>query len=143
MLRITKLTSNASHRIALRTTITRNLPQMQQLIFSRYSSSSTNPQPPKKETVVEKAIRNAKENLPDPYTYINTSTGKLTEQVKPKPPLLTRIKNEALHYWHGTKLLGTEVGISSRLLLKLLWGSETGNSSLSRREQRQVNINYF
>lgn len=44
-----------------------------------------------------------------------------------------KIKKEAQHYWDGTKLLATEVKISSRLALKMAGGYE-----LSRREQRQV-----
>jgi LETM1 and EF-hand domain-containing protein 1 len=50
-----------------------------------------------------------------------------------KLPLLTRIKNEALHYWQSTKLLGVEVRISTKLVLKLMRGNR-----LSRREQRQL-----
>lgn len=44
-----------------------------------------------------------------------------------------KIKKEVQHYWDGTKLLATEVRISSRLALKMAGGYE-----LSRREQRQV-----
>ncbi|GMF94635.1 unnamed protein product [Aspergillus oryzae] len=43
-----------------------------------------------------------------------------------------KIKKEAQHYWDGTKLLATEVKISSRLALKMAAGYE-----LSRREHRQ------
>ncbi|KAL4870864.1 hypothetical protein BDV12DRAFT_165394 [Aspergillus spectabilis] len=44
-----------------------------------------------------------------------------------------KIKKEAQHYWDGTKLLATEVRISSRLALKMAGGYE-----LSRREHRQL-----
>ncbi|RAL12300.1 MRS7 family protein [Aspergillus homomorphus CBS 101889] len=44
-----------------------------------------------------------------------------------------KIKKEAQHYWDGTKLLATEVRISSRLALKMAAGYE-----LSRREHRQL-----
>lgn len=44
-----------------------------------------------------------------------------------------KIKKEVQHYWDGTKLLATEVKISSRLALKMAGGYE-----LSRREHRQV-----
>ena len=43
------------------------------------------------------------------------------------------VKKEALHYWHGTKLLGKEVRISARLLRRLVAGKK-----LTRREHRQV-----
>lgn len=46
-----------------------------------------------------------------------------------------KIKKEIQHYWDGTKLLATEVKISSKLALKMAAGYE-----LSRRENRQVNI---
>lgn len=55
----------------------------------------------------------------------------------PQPPLTTRVwkkvKHEAQHYWHGTKLLVSEVRISSRLQWKILQGE-----TLTRRERRQV-----
>ena len=44
-----------------------------------------------------------------------------------------KILKEIQHYWDGTKLLATEVTISSRLALKMAAGYE-----LSRREHRQV-----
>ncbi|GAA5890364.1 hypothetical protein JCM6882_008808 [Rhodosporidiobolus microsporus] len=43
------------------------------------------------------------------------------------------VKKEALHYWHGTKLLAKEVRISSRLLRRL-----AGGKKLTRREHRQL-----
>lgn len=62
--------------------------------------------------------------------------------VKPSPPvkatpLLPRVwkkvKHEAAHYWHGSKLLVSEVRISARLQWKILHGEV-----LTRRERRQV-----
>ncbi|KIY50919.1 LETM1-domain-containing protein [Fistulina hepatica ATCC 64428] len=54
-----------------------------------------------------------------------------------KPPVLTRawkkVKYEAEHYWNGTKLLVSEVRISSRLQWKILHGE-----ALTRRERRQL-----
>lgn len=44
-----------------------------------------------------------------------------------------KIKKEAQHYWDGTKLLATEVRISTRLAVKMAAGYE-----LSRREHRQL-----
>ena len=44
-----------------------------------------------------------------------------------------RVKKEAVHYWDGTKLLGTEIKISGRLALKMAAGYE-----LTRREDRQL-----
>jgi LETM1 and EF-hand domain-containing protein 1, mitochondrial len=55
----------------------------------------------------------------------------------PKPPLPKRVwktvKEGAAHYWHGSKLLVSEVRISARLQWKILHGE-----SLTRRERRQV-----
>lgn len=55
----------------------------------------------------------------------------------PQGPLATRVwkkvKHEAAHYWHGMKLLVSEVRISARLQWKILHGE-----SLTRRERRQV-----
>ncbi|KAF2858341.1 LETM1-domain-containing protein, partial [Piedraia hortae CBS 480.64] len=50
-----------------------------------------------------------------------------------KKTLWQKIKHEAQHYWDGTKLLATEVRISSRLALKMAAGYE-----LTRREHRQL-----
>ncbi len=93
---------------------------------SEPSSPRPSPQKPvetKTETPVEKALRDLK----------NAPTEPATEPPKKKAPLSQRIKEEALHYWHGSKLLGKEIGISVRLLRKLLLGS-----NLSRREYRQL-----
>ncbi|EHL02242.1 hypothetical protein M7I_1836 [Glarea lozoyensis 74030] len=58
------------------------------------------------------------------------------KEVKKEEKKLTlgqKIKKEAQHYWDGTKLLATEVKISTRLALKMAAGYE-----LSRREHRQL-----
>lgn len=52
---------------------------------------------------------------------------------KKKLTMGQKIKKEVQHYWDGTKLLATEVKISSRLALKMAGGYE-----LTRREHRQV-----
>ena len=73
-----------------------------------------------------------------------TSTAPLPNQddksgvpAEPIPPLMsrvwTKVKHEASHYWHGTKLLASDIRISSRLLASLLRGK-----ALTRRERRQV-----
>jgi LETM1 and EF-hand domain-containing protein 1 len=58
---------------------------------------------------------------------------------KPKKGLPARawakVKEEASHYWHGTKLLGQEIKISAKLQYKVLQGQ-----TLTRRERRQVSI---
>ena len=60
---------------------------------------------------------------------------KLLDQKKdqPKLSLWGKAKREAHHYWDGTKLLATEVRISTKLALKMAAGYE-----LSRREHRQL-----
>ena len=60
---------------------------------------------------------------------------KLAESKKeqPKLSLWGKVKREAHHYWDGTKLLATEVRISTKLALKMAAGYE-----LSRRENRQL-----
>ncbi|KAI0933624.1 hypothetical protein AcV5_005723 [Taiwanofungus camphoratus] len=78
----------------------------------------------------------------------NASTvSRATPEPKPTPPtprettgnapLMTRVwktvKHEVQHYWHGSKLLSSEVRISSRLVWKILHGE-----SLTRRERRQL-----
>ena len=50
-----------------------------------------------------------------------------------KLTFMQKVKKEVLHYWDGTKLLSTEVRISTKLALKMAAGYE-----LSRRENRQL-----
>lgn len=57
-------------------------------------------------------------------------------EAKKEPKKLTlaqKVKREIRHYWDGTKLLATEVRISTKLALKMAAGYE-----LSRRENRQL-----
>jgi LETM1 and EF-hand domain-containing protein 1 len=55
------------------------------------------------------------------------------KEEKKKLTLMQKVKKEAQHYWDGTKLLATEVKISTKLVLKMAAGYE-----LSRRENRQL-----
>jgi LETM1 and EF-hand domain-containing protein 1 len=57
------------------------------------------------------------------------------DEDKLKLTLWGKVKKELLHYWDGTKLLGFEIRISSKLALKMAAGYE-----LTRRERRQVRI---
>ncbi|KAJ3023420.1 hypothetical protein HKX48_003337 [Thoreauomyces humboldtii] len=109
---------------------------------SAQAASSSAPKPAKQETPVEKAIREAKdEQIAAASVLAAAAAGAAPDAnvvsappaVAPKKSIGLRIKEEALHYWHGTKLLGTEISISSRLLVKLLKGG-----GLSRREHRQL-----
>ncbi|KAJ5111381.1 LETM1 domain-containing protein mdm28 [Penicillium argentinense] len=67
---------------------------------------------------------------------VATEEDKNVAEAKKEAKKLTigqKIKKEVQHYWDGTKLLATEVKISSRLALKMAAGYE-----LSRREHRQL-----
>jgi hypothetical protein len=56
------------------------------------------------------------------------------EPVKPwQTRVWDKVKHEAAHYWHGSKLLVSEMRISLRLVFSLLQGN-----TLTRREKRQV-----
>ncbi|CCG22723.1 Mrs7 protein [Candida orthopsilosis Co 90-125] len=67
----------------------------------------------------------------------NSPTNELVQKEeakdKPKPTLWEKVKHEAQHYWSGTKLLGYEVKVSTKLLTKLIAGY-----GLSRREANQL-----
>lgn len=73
------------------------------------------------------------DHLPPPVSNESKPSAPATADA----PLMTRVwkkvKHEAQHYWHGTKLLVSEVRISSRLQWKILQGE-----TLTRRERRQV-----
>lgn len=83
-----------------------------------------------KETMTSRAAALAKEQQAKAAAAGETAPA---TAVKPKKTLWERVKEEAVHYWHGTKLLGLEVRISSSLTWKLLNGGK-----LTRREHRQV-----
>ena len=55
------------------------------------------------------------------------------KEERKKMTIWQKVKHEVMHYWDGTKLLATEVRISSRLALKMAAGYE-----LTRREHRQL-----
>ncbi|PPQ78083.1 hypothetical protein CVT25_015617 [Psilocybe cyanescens] len=75
---------------------------------------------------------------PTPATQpSDTNAGPPAPKDSTQAPLSARvwkkIKHEAQHYWHGTKLLVSEVRISSKLQWKILQGD-----TLTRRERRQL-----
>ncbi|CUM67847.1 uncharacterized protein PRCAT00005556001 [Priceomyces carsonii] len=51
----------------------------------------------------------------------------------PKQSIWEKVKHEAQHYWDGTKLLGYEIKVSTKLLIKMVAGY-----GLSRRESAQL-----
>lgn len=105
--------ANASTRLLLLTS-SRNILRDQQLVLGcsyRLNSSSSK----------------------DSSKDVTVSTKEAKVPVAVKPSLWTRVKHEARHYLDGTKLLGLEMKISFRLLLKMSAGYE-----LSRRELLQL-----
>ncbi|CDK29283.1 unnamed protein product [Kuraishia capsulata CBS 1993] len=67
--------------------------------------------------------------------FVNSTAGS-SPTPTPNTKKLTvweKVKHEAHHYWDGTKLLGLEVKISSKLLIKMASGYE-----LTRREYKQL-----
>lgn len=75
-----------------------------------------------------------------PKTETTPPSSSSNVPAEPIKPLGTRIwakvKHEAAHYWHGSKLLVSEMRISLRLVFSLLEGK-----TLTRREKRQVRFN--
>ncbi|KAI7833905.1 LETM1-like protein-domain-containing protein [Kickxella alabastrina] len=70
---------------------------------------------------------------PVPTKDLGAEPVKVATTEEPKKTLMEKIKHEALHYWHGTKLFAKEVKLSSKLVSKVVWGGK-----LTRREQRQL-----
>lgn len=71
----------------------------------------------------------------DKLATTQAEEGGVAESKKDQKKLtfMQKVKREVLHYWDGTKLLATEVRISTKLALKMAAGYE-----LSRRENRQL-----
>jgi len=90
-------------------------------------------EPLKPSSKVEETVQALKEDLKD-----KPSVAVATE----KPPLLTRIKkkvvDEALHYYHGFRLLFIDINVSRKLVWRVLNGK-----SLTRREHRLVITKLF
>ncbi|KAI9758679.1 MAG: Glycoside hydrolase, 38 vacuolar alpha mannosidase [Chaenotheca gracillima] len=90
-------------------------------------------------TGVDKTRATQNQSLAEMAAEKATATKKEEQKLEAKKPdakkltLMQKVKKEVLHYWDGTKLLCTEVKISSRLALKMAAGYE-----LSRREHRQL-----
>jgi LETM1 and EF-hand domain-containing protein 1 len=121
---------------------------------TRQSTTSTPPPPPPSAgasktstTVATKPPLSPAPPLPIssiPPKIVDVAAEKVQEKAlkrdeKPKKGLPARawakVKEEASHYWHGTKLLGQEIKISAKLQYKVLQGS-----TLTRRERRQVSL---
>ena len=84
-------------------------------------------------TTKETTITSSKADKEAKLKEVSAGDKKVVEK-KPqeeKPPLMSRIKAGLKHYWDGTKLLGMEIKVSCRLLVKIGTGYE-----LTRREYR-------
>lgn len=79
--------------------------------------------------------RSMNELVADKSTQAKAEEKKMgeTKKEQTKLSLWGKVKKEAHHYWDGTKLLATEVKISTKLAVKMAAGYE-----LSRRENRQL-----
>ncbi len=92
-----------------------------QAVATKTGGSSVSGSTPEPKTLTELAARK------------NAEIAKQEEKQGRKLTLGQRIKKEVQHYWDGTKLLATEINISSKLALKMTAGYE-----LTRRESRQL-----
>lgn len=101
-----------------------------------------------KDTLIPKSgpTAHAKTPAQDVQTIRELGTDKAAAETKEEKKVMTKkdedkkklsvwqkVKKELVHYWDGTKLLGFEIKISSKLALKMAAGYE-----LTRRERRQV-----
>lgn len=79
--------------------------------------------------------RSLNELAADKEAAVKAEEKKVADSKKEQPKLTIwgKVKREVHHYWDGTKLLATEVRISTKLAVKMAAGYE-----LSRRENRQL-----
>ncbi|KAH8833810.1 LETM1-domain-containing protein [Flagelloscypha sp. PMI_526] len=103
--------------------------QRPRIILARPVSSS----PPRRRESTKPSVPTPSQPPSDP----NSVKPSPPAPKEPQLPLSTRVwkkvKHEAQHYWHGSKLLVSEVRISARLQWKILHGE-----ALTRRERRQL-----
>lgn len=95
------------------------------LVISRlYSKLHKGQQDENSHTTLSETIRSlTTQGLPERIAPTST----------PKAPLINRLKEGLLHYWHGSKLLAYETKISTKLIYKIMKGE-----NLIRREKRQL-----
>ncbi|VVT57230.1 uncharacterized protein SAPINGB_P005599 [Magnusiomyces paraingens] len=92
---------------------------------ARFNSSKPSPSKPTAEAKpTETAVASPAQTTPD------TTTPPAPEK---KLTIWEKVKHEAQHYWDGTKLLGYEIKVSTKLVAKMAAGYE-----LTRREDRQL-----
>jgi LETM1 and EF-hand domain-containing protein 1 len=87
----------------------------------------------KQTETAEPKVVSATETTPASVTAATEKSNAVQKKEEAKASLGQRIWKEVLHYWDGTKLLATEVKISTRLALKMAAGYE-----LTRRERQQL-----
>ncbi|KAH9461712.1 hypothetical protein Pst134EA_017997 [Puccinia striiformis f. sp. tritici] len=90
-------------------------------LIKRFNSTVPTPSDPEKDS--------NQSHKPSSSKTLTTSTEQLTRLQK----IWKSVREEASHYWHGTKLLGKEIRLSAKYQLKLLNGKK-----LTRRERRQL-----
>lgn len=84
-------------------------------------------------TISARAFQPVRFNSTVPTPKKDSESKAVTESpVEKKLTLWEKVKHEANHYWNGTKLLGFEIKVTTRLLVKMLSGYE-----LTRRENTQ------
>lgn len=105
---------------------------LEPLAQNRYISLSCrvyDKEPLKASSKVEETVKALKEKKED----AKAGTGSVATVPEKKPPLLKRIWNELVHYYHGFRLLFIDINICRKLLWRVLNGK-----SLSRREHKQL-----
>ena len=88
---------------------------------------------PKTSATAERRVAELAANKAAATTKSDEATVAKAEKEQKKLTMWQKVKKEAVHYWDGTKLLGTEIKISVRLAFKMAAGYE-----LTRRENRQL-----
>ena len=93
-------------------------------------------------SLIREPLALSKPTTPVSLRFYSASNGKNEKEEKESKALTTeplstrvwgKVKHEAQHYWHGSKLLAKEIRISARLQARLLRGK-----TLTRRERRQL-----
>jgi len=82
---------------------------------------------------VKSTVSSDHQKRSDKSTSESKPEKKAEEVVIAKRPLLKRIWDEIIHYYHGFRLLGVDIRIAGRLLMKSMRGAD-----LTRREYRQL-----
>ena len=99
----------------------------------RYNSTVPKESKPPSGSSAPVVGKSTSEPKPEEKDSSKAGSAELVKTDTEKKSIWDKVKHEAQHYWNGTKLLGYEMKVSTKLIIKLIAGY-----GLTRRESQQL-----